>query len=292
MNIDLTNEQIQAILRGTHIPPQPQIMVDLQMEQLMPGTDINRIGQLISQDVGLSGKILKTVNSPLFGLANKITSITQAVNILGVKSVVNLVNALSIRGELSNDDIIALGSFWDNAMEIAMACAAIAKQIGYSSPDEAYSLGLFHNCGVPLLMMRFDNYKNIIEESYARQDVSITDSENQLLQTNHAVVGYYVAKSWNLPDYISMAIHEHHNVDKILPDESQDSQKRTLLAILKMAENICGNYRNLGNQQRDYEWERIAEHVLVYVGLSQYDYETLCSQLIDAGIGRSSAISF
>ncbi|MGH1487572.1 MAG: HDOD domain-containing protein [Cellvibrionaceae bacterium] len=292
MSVDLTKEQIESILKGTHIPPQPQIMVDLQMEQVMPDPSLAHIGELISQDVGLSGKILKTVNAPSFGLANNITSIKQAVNLLGANSVINLVNALSIRGELSNDDIIALGSFWDNAMEIAEACAAIAKQIGYSTPDEAYSLGLFHNCGVPLLMMRFDNYADVIQESYAREDKSITDTENELLQTNHAVVGYYVAKSWNLPAYISQAIHEHHNVDIVLADDSQNPQKRTLLAILKMAENICGNYRNLGKQSEDHEWARIAEQVLVYVGLSQYDYDSLCSQLIDMGIGATDSISF
>ncbi|MEO0442238.1 MAG: HDOD domain-containing protein [Pseudomonadota bacterium] len=292
MSVDLTTEQIQAILKGTHIPPQPQILVDLQMEQLMPDTDLEKIGKLISQDVGLSGKILKTVNAPSFGLANNITSIKQAVNILGVNSVVNLVNGLSIKGELSNDDIIALGSFWDNAMEIAEACAAIAKLIGYPTPDEAYTLGLFHNCGVPLLMMRFDNYQEVIQKSYARDNASITDIENELIQTNHAVVGYYVAKSWNLPLYISQAIHEHHNVEKIISDDKQNPQKRTLLTILKMAENICGNYRNLGQQTEDHEWQRVSEQVLEYVGLGQYDYETLCSQLIDMGIGVSDSLSF
>jgi len=167
VSIDLSQEQIQAILKGTHIPPQPQIMVDLQMEQVMPDCSLARISELISQDVGLSGKVLKMVNSPLYGLSNKITSINQAVNLMGSDSVINLVNALSIKGELSNDDIITLGSFWDNAMEIAMACTMIAKQIGFSSPDEAYSLGLFHNCGVPLLTMRFPNYPTVMEESYS-----------------------------------------------------------------------------------------------------------------------------
>jgi HD-like signal output (HDOD) protein len=291
VSIELTKEQIQTVLKGIHIPPQPQIMVDLQMEQVMPDSSLNKIGELISQDVGLSGKVLKTVNSPSFGLANNITSIKQAVNLLGANSVINLVNAISIRGELSNDEIIALGGFWDNAMEIAEACAAIAKQIGYSTPDEAYSLGLFHNCGIPLLMQRFDNYADIITQCYAQDELTITDCENQLLKTNHAVVGYYIAKSWNLPAYISQAIHEHHNVEKVLGDENQNPQKRTLLAILKMAETICANYRNLGKQEVDYEWERISEQVLLYVGLSQYDFESLFVQLNDIGIGSSDSLS-
>ena len=288
MSLDLSQEQVETILKGIHIPPQPQIMVDLQMEQVMPDPSLERIGDLISQDIGLSGKILKMVNSPFYGLSNSITSINQAVNILGAKSVINLVNALSIRGELSNDEIIALGRFWDNAMEIASACAAIAKLIGYSYPDEAYSLGLFHNCGVPLLMMKVENYEDVIKASYASDSESITNVENSLIQTNHAVVGYYTAKSWNLPSHITLAIHEHHNVDKILGDDQQDGKKRTLLAILKMAENVCGNYRDLGQQEEDYEWQRIEELVLDYVGMTAYDYETLCTQLGEMGIGASN----
>src|SRR5690606_34726665 len=78
----LDDEQIKRILRGITVPPQPQIIVDIHMEQAMPNPDIRRIGKLISQDVGLAGPILKVVNSSLFGLKNRITSIEQAVQIL------------------------------------------------------------------------------------------------------------------------------------------------------------------------------------------------------------------
>jgi len=282
---ELTPEQVQKILQGISIPPQPQIMVDLQMEQMLPNCDINEIAKLIGQDVGLAGSILKTVNSPFYNLSNKITSINQAVNLLGVNSVVNLVNALSIKGELSNDQIVSLGKFWDNAMEIAQAAAAIAKQIGFAAPDEAYTLGLFHNCGIPLLMMRFENYPEVISETYAREEARIVDLENSLINTNHAVVGYYVGKSWNLPRYLCEAIHEHHSIEKIFLDETTNPTKRTLLAILKMAEHICRSYRTLGNQEVDYEWLRIEELILLYVGMSQYDFTTMEQQIHEMGLG-------
>lgn len=282
---DLTEEQVQKILQGISIPPQPQIMVDLQMEQVMPDCSINSIAKLISQDIGLAGSVLKTVNSPLYGLANKITSITQAVNLLGVNSVINLVNGLTIRGELSDEQIVSMGKFWDTSMEVALAAAAIAKQVGFSYPDEAYTLGLFHNCGIPLLMARFNNYPEVLKEAYSREEERIIDVENEQIQTNHAVVGYYVAKSWNLPMYLSQAIHDHHNVRKVLEDEEADPKRKTLLAILKMAEHICGNYRTLGGQELDYEWENISESVLLYVGLSQYDYEGLEQEIKEMGLG-------
>ncbi len=285
--VELTQEQIQKILHGIAIPPQPQIMVDLQMEQVMPNCSLDAIAKLISQDVGLAGSILKTVNSPLYGLTNKITSISQAVSLLGSKTVVNLVNAQSIRGELSDDDIVALGRFWDSAMEVAMAANVIAKQIGFPSPDEAYTLGLFHNCGIPLLMMRFKNYPEVMVEAYASADKRITEVENDLINTNHAVVGYYVGKSWNLPPYLCEAIHEHHSIRKVFNDDRADPQKKTLLAILKMAEHVCGNHRIIGNQDEDHEWNHIGEMILLYIGMSQYDFESLRAQLLEMGLGNN-----
>lgn len=155
MTIELTDEQIRSVLQGINVPAQPQIMVDLQMEQMAPEPDLRAIARLISQDPGLSGALLKTVNSPFYGLANRVASIQQAVNLLGCNTVINLINAQSIRGELTDAAIVTLNRFWDTAQDVAMACLTLAKRIGYASPDEAYTLGLFHNCGIPLMLQRF-----------------------------------------------------------------------------------------------------------------------------------------
>ncbi|MFL0797568.1 MAG: HDOD domain-containing protein [Cellvibrionaceae bacterium] len=286
MSVELTQDQIKELLQGITIPPQPQIMVDLQMEQLNPSPDIEAITKLISQDMGLAGSILKTVNSAFYGLTNKISSIAQAVQLMGVNSVINLTNALSIRGELSDEDIVTLGKFWDAAMDIAMVSAHIAKQIGYHSPDEAYTLGLFHHCSIPLLMKRFKNYQDVAKQAYEAEKPRIVDLENEVLLTNHAVVGYYIGKSWKLPSYICEAIHDHHSIHKVFAEgNTEDNNKKTLLAILKMAEHICGNYRIIGQQDVDNEWNDISEAILLYTGLSQYDFEGIIEQVHEQGLG-------
>lgn len=276
MAVELSTEQIRSMLQGISIPPQPQIMVDLQMEQLAPDCTIQGITRLISRDVGLSGSIIKTVNSAFFGLRNKISTVQQACQLLGIDCVVNIVNALSIRGELSDEEIVELGLFWDSATDVAMMAANIAKQIGVHAPDEAYTLGLFHNCGVPLLMERFPNYADVVREAYAHPAPRIIDVENRLLHTNHAVVGYYVARSWNLPAYLCEAIHDHHSAIDIFADHDYpDSRKKNLLAILKMAEHLCGLHRSLGGQEVDLEWEQVQDDILIYVGLTAYEFQNL-----------------
>ncbi|MGE6528191.1 HDOD domain-containing protein [Pseudomonas sp. NPDC077382] len=287
MSIELTDEQIRSVLQGISVPPQPQIMVDLQMEQLMPEPDLRAIARLISQDPGLSGALLKTVNSPFFGIANRIASIQQAVNLLGCNSVINLINAQSIRGELTDAAIVTLNRFWDSAQDVASTCFALAKRIGYRAPDEAYTLGLFHNCGIPLMVGRFPGYMVVLEEAYASVDVEtrVTDIENRELNTNHAVVGYYVARSWKLPQPLCETIANHHNALALFNDEWSDPQVKTLLAILKMAEHICACHRVLGGQAADHEWDTVSQLVLEYVGLSDYDFECQRDSIRELGVG-------
>nr|WP_283950449.1 HDOD domain-containing protein [Pseudomonas extremaustralis] len=286
MHPELSAEQIQQALQGISVPPQPQIMVDLQMEQYMPDPDLEVIARLIAQDPGLSGALLKIVNSPYYDLTNKIASIQRAVNLLGSRSIINLINAQSIKGEMNDETIVTLNRFWDTAQDVAMTCLTLAKRTGAQAVDEAYALGLFHDCGVPLMLKRFPNYMSVLEEAYgnAGADSRVVDTENNAFNTNHAVVGYYTAKSWRLPEHVTDAIANHHNALAVFSDESsRNSQLKNLLAILKMAEHICSSYRVLGNQTVDHEWNAVGDLVLDYVGLSDYDFDSLKLSIRELG---------
>ncbi|MCU1721935.1 MULTISPECIES: HDOD domain-containing protein [unclassified Pseudomonas] len=286
MTPELTAEQIQQALQGISVPPQPQIMVDLQMEQYMPDPDLEVIAKLISQDPGLSGALLKIVNSPYYGLTNKIASIQRAVNLLGSRSIINLINAQSIKGEMSDETIVTLNRFWDTAQDVAMTSLTLAKRFGSQAVDEAYALGLFHDCGVPLMLKRFPEYMRVLEDAYASagDNQRVVDTENQVFNTNHAVVGYYTAKSWRLPEHVSNAIANHHNALAVFSDDSpRNAPLKNLLAILKMAEHICASHRVLGNQSVDHEWNTVGHLVLDYIGLSEYDFESLKQTIRELG---------
>lgn len=285
MSIDLDTKQIEKILQGISIPPQPQIMVDLQMEQFDPNPDIKRIANLIAQDVGLSGTMLKIVNSAAYGLANHITSVQQAVMLLGIKSVVNIVNGISIRGELSDTDIVALNSFWDTSMDIAVVSQSVAKQIGMPAPEDAYALGLFHNAGIVLMSQRFKDYKATLVEAFSGQFERVIDLENVRYKTNHAVIGYYTARSWKLPKDICDAIADHHNVANVFSQDTvREAPKKSLLAVLKIAEYLCGNGLVLGQTSEDVEWHAIKEYIYEFTGLGDYDIENMVDQFKDMGI--------
>ncbi len=281
----IAEEDTRNLLKGITIPPQPQIMVDLHMEMAMADVNLDSIAGIISKDVGVSGCVLKVVNSPFFRLRSQITSISQALNLLGIANIVNLVNSISIRSSLSDNSIMELTQFWDNSVDVAMAAAAISRLTGITSPDEAYSLGLFHNSGIPLLMGKFANYPTVLQRAYSQQKCRITDIENDEIDSNHAVVGYYVARAWKLPIYLSEAIADHHKTGPIFADQIDcDKRKKNLLATLKLAETTCKTYRTLGKAERDYEFEQIKSNLLIYVGLSEYDFDDIQATLMDMGL--------
>ncbi|TYL48688.1 HDOD domain-containing protein [Marinomonas sp. IMCC 4694] len=286
MSSTLNENQLKRILQGISIPPQPQILVDLHMEQAMPDPDMARISDIISHDVSLSAAVLKLVNSAFFNLPKKITSIQQAVVLLGPASVTNIVNGLAVKSELSDDTIQSLHSFWDTATDIAAICSSLAVQLNVKYRDECYALGLFHNAGIPLMMKRFNGYQEILNQGYNNPDFCLTDMENQIFKTNHSVVGYFLAISWGLPKSCCDVIARHHRIDYMFTHRVPgDTIPLTLAAILKLAEHIASTYRHIGNATEDHEWQKISHCIMDHLELSEYDLDGLIEVCHEQGLG-------
>lgn len=281
----LSTNQLKRILQGIIIPPQPQIMVDLYMENAMPEPEIDRIANIVSQDVGLSSGMLKFVNSSSFGLQRKVTSIKQAVILLGIDAVTNIINGLAVKRDLTDGSIKSLQGIWDNSMDVAVTCSSLAKQVGFKYQDECYALGLFHNAGIPLMMGKFDNYSSVVKNGYNDELFNLTDLENKCFKTNHSVIGYYLAKSWGLPKASSYVIANHHRVADIFSDGFVGSSKiKTLTALLKMSEHVCKTSIRVGNSSSDTEWSLIGYYCLEYLELTQYDFEGMVEVCMEEGL--------
>ena len=294
-NPEITQLEVEKLLKGIKIPSPPQIIADLQMEMSMPDPDLNELSSLISKDVGLSGAVLKTVNSPYYGKKD-VTSISKAVMLLGMKTVMNIVNTLCLRETLDSANVDdderfkMLTKFWDSATDVAQCCQIIAKHIHFQPDNKAYTAGLFHNAGVPLMIERFPIYPEVMKQSYSQNELRIIDIENKEFNTNHAVLSFYTARSWKLPENICNVIANHHNGINALENTKNNltSEERTLTAILMLAQHISALYRILANQETDMEWEIIGSTVLGYLSLSDIDYDDLVSYAADKGIGAQS----
>ena len=197
--------EVSKLLRGVEIPPCPAVLAALAQEMHRPDASSTKVARLISQDVGLAAGVIKCANSPLFSTGSKVGSIGEALGRLGFNNVLNLVVNELLRKNLSQNNH-AMDRFWDSATYCAGVCAKLAEILPGTSRDTAYTFGLFHDCGIPILMRRYPDYKKTLGEANRRIDLPFTAIEDEIHGTNHAVIGYLMARNWGLPETVSSAI--------------------------------------------------------------------------------------
>ena len=238
--------------------------------------DINRVAEIISSDIGLSSSILKVINSPYYGMSRTISEIKQAVMIIGLKTVNSLVTSLLLKAALQGKASISLERFWDDSLDVANAMLFIGHKVKDKVPvDMLYTIRLFQNCGIPLLALRYEDYKEVLIEANNTGCNSIL-LEEEKYNTNHAVLGYFIATSWHLPKEICEIILQHHNTrffDTILGNEAQIA-----LATLKIAENLVERVKR---HSVSPDWEELEPTVLDVLGLSTVDFTDLEDDYFD-----------
>ena len=256
-----------------HIPPRPEVVTALMEEKAKETPNLQRIAKLITADVGLSAAMIKAVNSASFGLDRKLASVPQALQMLGMKQVASIATALVMRNMSGGGSTASLERFWDSAEKVALICARVAKKLHGIAADEAYSYGLFHNCGIPLLLNHFPRYKEALIAANSSIEQSFTACEEAAIGTSHAAVGYFLTRSWNLPTEICQATLRHHELDVFETSKtSPGDHMLDFIAIGHLAEHV---HHLSARNGEDIEWNKYEHAVLKHFGLSDEDYQDI-----------------
>ena len=274
---ELSTEEAEKALRGLSIPPRPTVLTQLTNEVRREAPNLRTISGFIASDVGLSAAVLKTVNSPFFGLPNKIGSMQQAVSLLGVRNITTLATGLLLRNAVGGDKV-SLERFWDSAEKVAQISAYVASTLPRISRDDAYTFGLFHDCGMPVLMQKFPDYKETLRLANGSVDRPMTEVEDERHATNHATVGYLLSRAWYLPDAICEAIMRHHDMMIFTRGDHVSPAARTLIAVVLLAEQIHDEVLRMRNSP---QWDSLGEHVLAHLGLDQAEYIDLKEEVLN-----------
>nr|MBI3612567.1 HDOD domain-containing protein [Nitrospirota bacterium] len=260
-------EPTEEALKGIVLPPMPATLTGINNERAKAEPCLGEIARLIERDISVAGAVIKAVNSPLFGLRRKLESISQAVFLLGLDNVVNLVTALSLRSAMQAAKFPDLDRFFDSAQNVAIIMSSLAGELCAMPPGQAYLLGLFHDCGIPLLAQKYPEYQEITRTAKTAKR-SIMAVEDERLGTDHALVGYFVARSWKLPNAICLSIRYHHSAYDLLAASKRTTQRdedidalTNAVALLAMAEFF--NYR-LGHQEESHDWDLAGSLVLAH----------------------------
>jgi HD-like signal output (HDOD) protein len=261
--------------RGLKLPPQPKIVEELQKCKLRQERDLRIVARIIGKDAGITAMLFRTVKSSAYREFQPFVSIEKILQAVGIDQVINLVQAIALAtAGTAKAHRKTYEHFWTNSTAIAQLAMLVAQDrvsVCNIFPDQAYLAGVFHDCGVPMLMERFPAYCRNMDLEH--QIIwSRLEGEDLKYQTNHAVVGYFVAKHWKLPAFICDAIRFHHDLTFL-----RDHASRTLVAILQMAFHLhCLNLQ-VGNP----EWELSGPAVLEELGMGEDTLNEFMDEILD-----------
>lgn len=264
---------IERSILDVGIPPCPYILDRFINEMRADEPDFNRLATLIGSDVGLSAGLIKTANSPYFGVRQRVRSVSEALAILGLRSASAAVAGLILRDAFPH--VPNLERFWDASARIALLSGWLAQylEIRGLRAEEAYTFGLFRDCGIPVLLGRFPNYGALLARANQEQERSFTAVEEDELPSNHAMVGCLLAQNWWLPEEICLAIRNHHDVSELLMVSSTlPALSRRLIAVAQLAEYIVQRRSGLSQTR---EWDKLGTGCMQALGLDEVQLENL-----------------
>nr|WP_295775287.1 HDOD domain-containing protein [Rhodoferax sp.] len=236
-------------LRDIVIPPCPELLIALRREMDKEDPEPQIVADIAARDVAMSASLIRTANSPYYARSRPVTSVGEALGLLGLRMTEKLLTAFLTRNSIRVSSPL-LEHFWDTSTRRALAMAHIARQLYGVDPELAYTCGLFCHVGIPILMQGVRGYAGTLTEALARQDRSFTETENAAHKTDHAVVGALVARTWRLPTPIYQAVRLHHDFT-ILKDKNVLAEVRMLVAMGLVAEHLVGLHEGIGEQR---EW--------------------------------------
>lgn len=245
---------------SVRIPSPPPLIDELRKTLDDPDSELDTIAELVRKDAGITASLYKTLAKPVYGLRKPPETIAQAVSLVGLRVITDLIGGLGIQTAIYGDSPF-YPWFWERANEIAGYASAIAQRqrmVCNVFPEHAHLASLFVDCGVPILIQHIEKYEYpfITANGYIWPDVV---AEDQRHDTDHAVVGYLAAKHWRLPGYVCDAIRRHHEPINI------NDKAATMVAILQTAIHIY----NVNAMKDDRDWPGFRPKALNEIGVSE-----------------------
>lgn len=185
-----------------------------------PDSSIARIEDLIKYDPGLTANLLKLTNSAYFGLPSRISSVRQAILLLGRKRLLQLVTTMCMSGLMKKSVPgydLPQGGLWRHSVAVAVAADRLVQSLKITQADEVFTAALLHDIGKMILGDYVQEDLKSIQEM-AVKGISFEVAEYMVLGTNHADIGARILKSWSMPEELVHAVAWHHD-----PDQCQEN---------------------------------------------------------------------
>jgi diguanylate cyclase (GGDEF)-like protein len=208
-------EDLEARLRGPLNFPSPpgvaQHIIELSQD---PEIDVTRIADLIGTDPGLAAKILRTANSPIYAQRRRSQNLRQAVLVLGLNATVTLALSFSIVAGLRNSKKGGMDypAFWRRTLLAATAARACGELIGLHQTEDLFLAALLQDIGQLALDRSRPGFYDELGDSPSEAQLLAFEKKNA--GEDHAPVGAWMLRNWNLPEHLCHAVELSHQPER------------------------------------------------------------------------------
>ncbi|MCP4714530.1 MAG: HDOD domain-containing protein [Deltaproteobacteria bacterium] len=265
--MDMEKEKIRRKIKSIKsLPTLPAVAQKVSKMADRDTTSANQLGDIISTDQALSGRVLRLVNSSFYGFPGRISSISNAIVLLGFDVVKSLIISVSVF-EMMEKGVIGL---WEHSLGCAMAARLIAKRVQDCEPEEVSVAGLLHDIGKVVVSIQLaDSYEDI-KQTIQEKQIILYQAEKEVLDLTHEDIGGWLTESWNLPVSLQEPISCHHQ-----PGKAQRAKVPT--AIVHLADFLV---RSLGFGSGGDPWvPPLSKKACDLLGIGLPELEELISEL-------------
>ncbi len=199
-------------------------------------TDVSQLSQALSADQSLTAKALKLSNSPLYGRPRGVTSIDEAIMVLGFFTLRSLVIATATHAMFKDSGKGSLvESLWEHSLATGIASRLIAQKLGHPCVEESYLAGLMHDIGKLILAQKFPEEYAALVSRHKREDVELVELEQIQFGFSHTDLGEALLEKWDFPTDLIYAVARHHEPD----NEAELNSVASIPLIVNLANGIA-----------------------------------------------------
>jgi putative nucleotidyltransferase with HDIG domain len=235
MNPPSIKSMVAAVPRslGSYGPVLQEIEAALQS----PQCNLNSIGDAIQKDPDLTARLLRLANSPFFGFANRLSTVAEAVSLLGIQQIQDMIVASSVLEQFKGvpDNLVNKDSFWRHSLAVGITARLLAMERRLPKPDKFFVAGLLHDVGRLVLMLQAPESAQAVFELYQREKILLRDAEKKILGFDHQQIAAELLQSWSYPAALVQAVAFHHT-----PDSSVAKMEASVVHIADHLVNAMG----------------------------------------------------
>ena len=206
---DKRNDLKKIIMDTKTLPTLPGVIHKLNSLSDSEKSSVQDMARIVSSDQVLSARILRLANSPSYGFY-RVSTISNAMILLGVNVVKSLALSSSIFAIMEKESV----GLWEHSLGVGVAANLIARKLGLPECEEIATAGLLHDLGKVIIKLKCSEAEKDILNLVRIRQIYTMEAEREIIATDHAEVGSWLAKSWFLPDKLSEPIAFHHDVAK------------------------------------------------------------------------------